>query len=201
MTVQKTKKNLPKIPVRKYYSLKKNKLHIVLKGLLIGLCVLFLPSFNTPAIDTNAKLKAMFIYNFTRYVDWPQSYKEGNFVIGILGKSTLNTELTNFVSQGKKAGGTQPFEIKNFTSNAGITKCHILIVSSEFAGDLGDVFNKVKSSSTLVVTEKRGMAEQGAAINFVVHKNKQEFELNKANAEKHDLKVSSTLEKFAAKVY
>jgi hypothetical protein len=53
--------------------------------------------------------------------------------------------------------------------------------------------SKIRGKSTLIITEKPGLARQGAAINFVVQENKTKFELNKGNAEKYDLKVSSNL--------
>lgn len=92
-----------------------------------------------------------------------------------------------------KKAGSQPFEIKSFSSPASITKCHILIVSPEVQISLNEVLDRIKNYSTLLITEKAGMARQGSAINFVVKNNRPAFEINKSNAEKHDLKVSSTL--------
>ena len=37
--------------------------------------------------DVNSKFKAVFIYNFTRYFDWPQQKKSGNFIIHVIGKN------------------------------------------------------------------------------------------------------------------
>jgi hypothetical protein len=65
---------------------------------------------------------------------------------------------------------------------------------------LPDVLKKMKGKSTLIVTEKLGLAKQGSAINFIIENNKQRFELNKSNIEKYNLKVSSTLEALAIKV-
>lgn len=142
-------------------------------------------------IDTNAKYKAMFVYNFTKYFEWPQSYKDGNFVIGILGNSPLLSELNNMAST--KKVGNQSFEIKTFPNVAAITNCHMLIVAPDVATPLTEIIAKIKKNSTLLITEKQGFAKQGAAINFVVQNNKPAFELNKSNAEKQDLKVSTNL--------
>jgi hypothetical protein len=56
-----------------------------------------------------------------------------------------------------------------------------------------EILNKLKGKNVLIVTEKPGFARQGSAINFVIVQNKQKFELNKNNAEKYNLKVSTTL--------
>lgn len=142
-------------------------------------------------IDTNAKYKVMFIYNFTKYFEWPPNYKDGNFIIGVLGNSSLIQELNNMAST--KKVGNQSFEIKTFTNVGTITNCHMLIVAPEVSTPLSEIIAKIKKNSTLLITEKQGFAKQGAAINFVVQNNKPAFELNKTSVEKQDLKVSKDL--------
>lgn len=133
----------------------------------------------------------MFVYNFTKYFEWPQSYKDGNFVIGVLGNSSLLSELNTMAST--KKVGNQSFEIKPFANAGEITNCHILIVAPNVTTPLSEILSKIKKNSTLLITEKQGFAKQGAAINFVVQNNKPAFELNKTSAEKQDLKVSTNL--------
>ena len=148
---------------------------------------------------SNSKIKASYIYNFTKYINWPDKYKKGNFVIGVLGTSTFYNDLTALLST--KTAGSQKFEIESFTSAESVSGiCHILFVPAENSALLPDVIKKMKGKSTLIVTEKTGLAKQGAAINLVVVNNKQEFELNKLNIEKCSLKVSSTLTALAIPV-
>lgn len=149
--------------------------------------------------SSNAKIKATFIYNFTKYIDWPEKYKEGNFVIGVLGTTSFYNDLTTLLS--KKSVGGQNFEVKSYTTIESVsTVCHILFIPAENSGMLPDVLKKLKGKSTLIVTEKAGMAKQGSGINFVVDNNKQRFELNKNNVEKYNLRVSSTLTALAIAV-
>lgn len=149
--------------------------------------------------SSNSKIKATFIYNFTKYIDWPEKYKEGNFVIGVLGATSFYNDLTTLLS--KKSVGKQTFEIKSYTNSESITGvCHILFITAENSGQLPDVLKKMKGKSTLIVTEKSGLVKQGSGINFVVDNNKQRFELNKTNIEKYDMKVSSTLASLAVSV-
>lgn len=171
-----------------YYSVK------LMRGLFIILLASIFISATQDAnktIDTNAKIKTMFIYNFTKYIEWPQSYKQGNFVIGLLGESSLGNDLKKMAATKKAI--TQTFKIQKFNTVNDITKCHILIIPNEKSTQLKNAMGKVKNYSTLIITEGRGLAKQGAGINFVIQNNKQRFELNKAIIEKNKLKVSHNL--------
>lgn len=141
--------------------------------------------------DTNAKMKAVFLYNFTRYIEWPEEYKQGNFVIGLLGETAITEELTK-VAATKKAVN-QTIEIKKFNSIKDVSECHMLYVSSGNSGDLASAIQKTKGRSTLVITEQEGYAAQGAGISFKVVENRQKFEINKANIQNRKMIVGSAL--------
>ena len=172
---------------------------ILFSTILVAILSSWTNNYPSQKIDTNAKMKAMFIYGFTKNVEWPKSYKEGNFIIGVLGSSHLFPELHKIASN--YMAGNQPFEIKSFASASEVGKCHMLIVPPNHLGDLNEIIEKIRNSSTLLVTEKPGLAKQGAAINFVIQNNKQAFELNRKNAEKYNLKVSSSLTTLAVNTY
>lgn len=148
--------------------------------------------FQTTPGDTNARIKSVFIYNFTRYVEWPTDYQSGNFIINMFGTNPAMLAELNALAKTKTVG-TQKIEIRNTTSLDGIGKSNILYVTPDVTTPITDITAKIKGKSTLLVTEKPGYAKQGAAINFIVVDNRQKFELNKANAEKYSLKVSAQL--------
>ena len=149
--------------------------------------------------EANAHVKAIYIYNFTKYIEWPQDYKEGNFVVGVLGSNAaLLNELTKMASS--KTVGSQKIEIQTVSSVADAPKCNIIYILSDNSSQLSDISGKLKGKSTLIVTDKPGMAKQGSAINFVILENKQKIELNKANIDKYKLKVASTLVEMAIQV-
>lgn len=141
------------------------------------------------------KLHTVFLYNFTKHIEWPADYRKGNFVIGVLGNSPIVGELKALASAREVSG--QPIEVKKFTDVDDITQCHILYIPQDQSDEIGAVLRKVRDFSTLIVTDKKGLARNGAAINFVVDGSKQKFELNKSNATKYGLKVSSDLERLA----
>jgi hypothetical protein len=147
----------------------------------------------------NARIKATFIYNFTKYIAWPDKYKQGNFVIGILGSSKFYNDLSALLST--KTVGSQKFEIKSYNTPAAfVGSCHILYIPSENSQMLPEILKNMKDKSTLVITEKQGLAKQGAGINFIIENNKQRFEMNKLNIEKYNLKISGMLSALAIQV-
>jgi len=152
--------------------------------------------FQQQGFDPNAKVKAVFIYNFTKYFEWPKNMKTGNFIIQIIGtNSTINQELSKMATS--RQIGSQKLEIKNSQVFDGTIQPHIVFLLSESSDKLKEVIAKSKGKGTLIVTEKPGMAKAGSSINFVVADNKQKFEYSKENAVKAGLKTSDELKSLA----
>ncbi len=137
------------------------------------------------------RIQAMYIYNFTRYINWPANYKSNDFVIGVLGQCEIVEELKVF-TQGKKVGN-QPISVVCFNSVEEIKQCHILYVPHDRSEDIAQILARVSKSNNLIVCETPGSIDAGAAISFNYVENKLKFELNSENANKYGLSVSSTL--------
>lgn len=148
-------------------------------------------SFIDTPYDTNAKMKALYVYNFTKYIEWPESYKQGNFIIGLLGEASIKEELLKVATTRKAVN--QTIEVKQYNSVAEIGDCHMLYVAKEKTTEFNSVVQKTSGKSTLVITEENGYAEKGAGISFVVVDSRQKFELSKTNIQKRDMKVGSNL--------
>ncbi|MCA0431423.1 MAG: YfiR family protein [Bacteroidetes bacterium] len=148
--------------------------------------------------DVNSKFKAVFIYNFTRYFDWPQQKKSGNFIIHVIGKNdNLISELKSLAA--KKKVGNQPIEIKN-TSIFENSGAQIYYIVGESSKALSDAVSKSKSKGGLVVAENTGSCKQGASINFVTVDNKLKFEYSKSNAIKAGLKTNDDFKALAINI-
>ena len=156
--------------------------------------------FQQPSnFDTNAKIKAVFLYNFTRYFEWPVKKKEGNFVIYVIGKNdNLITELKGL--SGKKKVGTQDIEIKNSATFDPNISSQIIYVLNDVPKAIGEVASKLKNKGALVVSETPGACKQGSSINFVVIDNKLKFEYHKNNAVKSGLKTNDDFKALAINV-
>ncbi|HON19610.1 MAG TPA: YfiR family protein [Salinivirgaceae bacterium] len=141
------------------------------------------------------KVQAMFVYNFTKYIEWPASTKSGNFVIAILGNSPIYEELIKIAES--KNVGNQTIVVRKINSTSEISDQHIVFISENKSSEIERVTNKIGSNPILLITESSGMIGKGAGINFIIVDNKQRFEMKKENITSKGLKISSELEKFA----
>lgn len=169
------------------------------KVLLVASLLLVSSLHHIKAQTQISRAQAMFIYNFSRLIEWPANYKNGPFVIGVLGSSDLQEQLQLYTN-GKRVG-SQPITVKTYNSPGEISTCHILFVPFNDTKLLPNIVSNVQGKSTLIITEKNGAIEEGSAINFVVVGDKLKFELNTGNAVKYNIKISSKLNEMAYKIY
>jgi hypothetical protein len=144
---------------------------------------------------TIPKAQTLFIFNFSRLIEWPANYKTGPFVIGVLGVSEVANELEIY-TRGKKVG-SQDITVVRFKTPQEISTCHILFIPFSKTKQLGEVIGVLAGKSTLIITEKDGALAEGSAINFVVLEDKMKFELKPENANKFGIKISSKLQEMA----
>ena len=150
--------------------------------------------------DPVAKSKAIFIYNFTRYFEWPENMKSGNFIIHVIGSNSNITQELNKMA-GLKQIGNQKLEIKNSGGIDMSIKPHIIYILNDASDVLKEVASKFKGKGALIVTEKNGLCKLESALNFVAVDNKAKFEYNKGNAISAGLKTRDELKNLAVAVY
>jgi hypothetical protein len=154
--------------------------------------------FQQPSsFDVNSKIKAVFLYNFTRYFEWPEKKKLNNFVIYVVGKNeNLITELKN-LAKSKKVGN-QDIEIKNSPAFDPAITSHIIYFTPDISKPVSDAASKNKNKGALVVAETPGACKSGASINFIYTENKLKFEYSKNTAVKAGLKTNEDFKALAA---
>ena len=160
---------------------------------LIGLLMIIV-SFQS-AWAQKEKYHSIFIYNFSKYVKWPDAQNSGKFVIGVLGTSTIHKDLKAMAAV-KQVNGME-IEVKQFNSVSDLSECHILYISAEESGKIDQVISSTGTRPVLIVTDQPGLIQKGAAINFVEVDGKIKFELSQRNAEKRGLKVAGSLTSLA----
>ena len=146
----------------------------------------------------NHKQYPLFIYSFTRYIQWPDAYNQGDFEILIMGESPLQEELKG-LAQSKKVGD-RAIKVTKISGVAEIRKCNILFIPGDRSADLPEVLKHVKDQSVLVITEQAGLGLQGSCINFITKEGKLAFELNQSALTKQNLKASNELSRLATMI-
>jgi hypothetical protein len=145
------------------------------------------------------KYITLYLYNFTKYIEWPDEYKKGDFVIDIMGHKSVYDRLTNMLKRKKR--GNQNFVVNNPTEVAEVSKdCNILFVGHWQSKKLKKALYKVGNKGTLIVTEKGGLLDHGAAINLMIKNNKILYEVKKSNISKYNLLYSNDLTSMAERV-
>jgi hypothetical protein len=146
------------------------------------------------------QLKAAFIYNFAKFVQWPEKAlppDDSPLVIGILGENPFHDDLSRVVS-GKKVD-EHPLIIRPVRVAAEATNCHTLFISASQKPRLTQILKDLRGASVLTVSEMDGFTEAGGMINFVREGTKVRFRINNEAAAKVGLKVSSKLLMLAAR--
>jgi len=142
-------------------------------------------------------IKAGFIYNFAKFVEWPTAafaQPDSPIVIGILGTDPFGTLIDRIVEN--KKIGARGFVVKRLKWNTDLKdlkECQILFVGASERAHLDDLVQIVKSLPILTVGETPGFAERGGVIRFVLEDNRVRFEINVAAAHQADLTISSRL--------
>lgn len=165
-----------------------------MKKILLFFTIIFL--FSSNSFAQAEKYKALFVYNFTKHIEWPANFKSGDFIIGIVGQNQLTDKLIE-ITNGKKVGA-QAIVIQTYNSIEEISSCHILILGANNSTPKRVTAALTKASkNTLIVTNGNNMATKGATINFSIKEGKLKFELSKSDASTRSLKISSYLENLA----
>jgi hypothetical protein len=141
-------------------------------------------------------IKAGFIYNFAKLVEWPSnafSNPAQPIVIGVLGNETFAATLERVVD-GKKVEA-HPLLIKRLKLAKEVKECvcHMLFIASAESSHHDEVIQLLKNSSVLTIAETPGFAKQGGIINFVLEDSKVRFEVNVEAAKQVGLNISSRL--------
>lgn len=152
-----------------------------------------------PALSQDYKLHPVYIYSFTKYIIWPEAYKEGDFEILVLGDSPIIKELGTMAGA-KKTPDNRNIVINKIGSPAEIKKCNVLFVPAAKSKLLADILGRVGNQSILVITEEEGLGVKGSNINFIIKEGKLAFELNQGTLTKQNLKASSELSRLAIQI-
>lgn len=148
---------------------------------------------------TEYEVKAVYLYNFGKFVQWPAVSKSTEpFVICVLGNNPFGTVLESTIS-GEKIDRIS-VQVKQITSIQKISSCRMLFISSSEADRVPLILEAAQHTPVLTVSDIPQFAERGGMIGFVMEGDRVRFAVNLAAVQRAGLKLSSELLKVAVKV-
>jgi len=142
-------------------------------------------------------IKAGFIYNFAKFVEWPSTsfpQSDSPIVIGVLGTDPFGNVLDHIVAD--KKIGSRGFVVRRYKWGKDLKDlrdCQILFISASEKVHTDEVVEFVKWLPILTIGETPGFAERGGVIRFTLEDNRVRFEVNVDAAHKANLNISSRL--------
>jgi hypothetical protein len=143
------------------------------------------------------QVKAAFIYNFIKFIDWQNQKDFKDFNICILGEDPFGKAID--ILEGKKVRGWR-IKISRTNSVKATKECQVVFISSSERDSLKEVLSFFRGKPVLTISEVNGFIEQGGIINFIIVNDKIRFEINERVAKESGLKISSKLLRLARKV-
>lgn len=140
---------------------------------------------STSALET--KLKAAYLYNFSKFVEWPQTAGK-TIKICVLGDAGITKMLEDL---SEKQGDKKEFSIHSI-SKSDIAECNMVYISGA-ERDIKTALERIKEHDILTVSDNDNFSEQGGIITLFPDNGKIRFSINLNAVKKTNLKISSKL--------
>jgi hypothetical protein len=171
------------------------------RGLHALLCIAFgllfadsLNAYGQSAPSREYQVKAVFLFNFTQFVDWPPAaFPEDTaaLVIGVLGDDPFGPYLDEIV-RGEQVNNRR-LTVRRYRRPEDISACQVLFISRSEDRNLGKVLTAVKGSDVLTVSDADEFALRGGMIQLATEKGKIRLKINVDAARASSLTISSKL--------
>jgi hypothetical protein len=171
----------------------------LLRSLAAGAALLFAGLSSRAAADPPATfreydVKAVFLYHFAQFVDWPpQALADTNasLIIGVLGADPFGGVLERTVRN--ETVRDRPLVVRRFRRLEDVTSCHLLFVSSSEKPRFQDILRALSGRGILTVGDADPFTRLGGIVNFRTERNHVQLEINLAAAEREGFKISAKL--------
>jgi hypothetical protein len=175
----------------------------IARALPLWLCgalafALLLQETSAADLASEYQVKAVFVFNFSHFVDWPpQTFTTPSepFVIGVLGGDPFGTRLDEAV-RGERVT-EHPLIVRRFRSIDEVGNCQILFIDRSEGAKLGRIINALNHRGILTVSEIDEAAQRGVMIQFATESNRVRLRINVESAHAAGLSISSNLLRLA----
>jgi hypothetical protein len=155
-----------------------------------------------PPALTEYQVKALFLQNFAKYVDWPAeafARDDTPITIGVIGENKFGDALSHAVA-GKSFNG-RGVSIRKIESAEDWGKCHILFISASEQPHWAEILAKIKAKPVLTVGEGEQFVQRGGIISFIRKEDKVRLDIGLDAAREARLRISSKLLAVADQVH
>jgi hypothetical protein len=145
-------------------------------------------------------VKAAYLYNFSRFVQWPSAADTSAepFAICVLGQDPFGPALYSTIAHETVAG--RNVVAKQISSPHDALSCQVLFISASEDTRWKQILDNLGTASILTVSDLPRFTLRGGMVQFVLDGNKVRFEVNSAMAQRAGLTLSSELLKVAVNV-
>ncbi|MEO7424819.1 MAG: YfiR family protein [Fibrobacteria bacterium] len=150
------------------------------------------------APDREHRVKAVFLFNFAQFVQWPDSafaQPDSPLVVGILGDDPFDAYVDEVV-RGEKVN-QRPIVVKRFKRVEDAKVCHVLFVSDSEMPRVESVLSSLKSRPVLTVGESDALYRNGGMVCFVTEAGRIRLKINLEAVQNASLAISSKLLRLA----
>ena len=142
------------------------------------------------------QVKAAFLVNFPKYVDWPAggfATPNSPITVAVFGDDNVANEFQNMIQDGLVING-HPVAVKRIHTEADINAdCQILFIAASEQSRIPAILDKLKGSAVLTVGESENFLDQGGMVNLVQKNRKIRLQVNLTAASQAQLRISSRL--------
>ncbi len=145
-------------------------------------------------INREYSIKAAYLYQFGRYVDWPPKVfpkPQSPFVIGVLMADSVATRLDEVAAQKKVLD--HPIQVLRFSSPEEVRPCHILFLSAAPPEAQQKIISDMRGKGVLLVGDADAFLAWGGIIRFVVEDNNIRLYIARKSAEREGLAIRAKL--------
>jgi hypothetical protein len=155
--------------------------------------LLVMPGYGAAA-PSEYQVKAVFLFNFSRFIEWPDSAfadAQAPFVVGVFGHDPFGPDL-DAVVKGETVNG-RPLVVRRVRNAADAANCQILFIHRSENRRLDEVVAALARRHTLTVSDLPGTAQRGVMIRLVTEQGRVRMRINVESARAADLTINSNL--------
>lgn len=183
---------------------------------------------DSEGVSTEYQMKVAFLYNFMKFVDWPDPNSVSNsdtqqklkepVILGVMGDNYFGNNLNDLAGKTIKGRPLKMVIIEGYDTykqakddatlmdylaehQKVIQSCHLLFISASEKDRFAEILKYTEKQPILTVSDIHCFVEAGGVIGFVMENNRIRFDINTVSAEIKRMKISSQLLQLARKIF